>query len=367
MSERTDVWGPGNAEATEEVAAASSRGTDAGEVTQALPVDRTPPVDLSATEVSRTAAPTAVSPAVPVAPIAVPAVPPAVVPDDPLPTFSSPTVVTEPRAPTDETQTLHRPPGPFDDRATDGPDGPAGHADAVTANPTRTGGASASRVPQFGPLPLPLVQTAVIVGRYRWVEHALYALLGRWVEDAALPVVQVHLDAQSMRHAWHAELWAERLPVLASSNPDRLTVPSPAMAALFRLLGASVPRTGASGEASGSGFDVVLDAGTADVPGTLPRLAALYRVVLPRLVATYEQHWAVTAEPTDGPVRRALRLVLNDEIEDWRAGERLVQQLMTRPHDVAVVVEYQRRLEAAIVGAGGHTGLVRIPVASDQP
>ena len=37
-----------------------------------------------------------------------------------------------------------------------------------------------------------------------------------------IAAVQVHLDAQSMRHAWHAELWAERLPVLAGADPDGL-------------------------------------------------------------------------------------------------------------------------------------------------
>ena len=69
------------------------------------------------------------------------------------------------------------------------------------------------------PLPFPLGVTAALVGEYRWVEHALYALLGRWVEDAPLAAVKVHLDAQSMRHAWHAELWADRLPVLSRQQP----------------------------------------------------------------------------------------------------------------------------------------------------
>ena len=36
------------------------------------------------------------------------------------------------------------------------------------------------------------------------------------------PGVQVHLDAQSMRHAWHAELFADRLPVRGRvSTPTR--------------------------------------------------------------------------------------------------------------------------------------------------
>ena len=48
------------------------------------------------------------------------------------------------------------------------------------------------------------------------------ASLGDWVADMPIAAVQVHLDAQSMRHAWHAELWAERLPVR-----DRQSTPTP--------------------------------------------------------------------------------------------------------------------------------------------
>ena len=64
---------------------------------------------------------------------------------------------------------------------------------------------------------------------------------------------------------------------------------------------------------------------------------------------------------TDAPVARALRLVLNDEIEDWQAGERLVQRLVTRPHDVAAVYEFLQRLESVVVAAGATSGLVALP------
>ena len=85
----------------------------------------------------------------------------------------------------------------------------------------RPGVAAAIGTDTDGPLPFPLAVTAALVGEYRWIELALYTLLGRWVVDVPLAAVQVHLDAQSMRHAWHAELWAERLPVLPGSDPDR--------------------------------------------------------------------------------------------------------------------------------------------------
>jgi hypothetical protein len=69
----------------------------------------------------------------------------------------------------------------------------------------------------------------------------------------------------------------------------------------------------------------------------------------------------VVGQVTDGPVARALRLVLNDEIEDWHAGERLVERLVTRPHDVAAVHEFLQLLETAVVGTGTRSGLVIFP------
>ena len=210
--------------------------------------------------------------------------------------------------------------------------------------------------PLPGVAPLGLDASAALVGEYRWIEHALYRLLGQWVTDMPIAAVQVHLDAQSMRHAWHAELFAERLPVLAGADPDAWTVPSPPTTALFAALsGTHPPPFGAAS------VPVAVDEGAFEHPGALPRLAALYRVVLPRLVTSYELHLRVVTPMTDAPVARALRLVLNDEIEDWQAGERLVERLVSRPHDVAAVYEFLQRLEAVVVGAGATSGLVAIP------
>ena len=204
--------------------------------------------------------------------------------------------------------------------------------------------------------PMTLGTVAALVGEYRWIENALYGLLGRWVVDTPVAAVQIRLDAQSLRHAWHAELWADRLPVLAGSDPAGLTVPSASSVALFAALEGITPPTGLPGSTWPPADEEVPGR-----PGALPRLAGLYRVVLPRLVTTYRRHLRVTSPVTDAPVARALQLVLNDEIEDWQAGERLVQRLVTRPHDVAAVHEFLQRLESAVVGAGTRSGLVVFP------
>ncbi len=229
------------------------------------------------------------------------------------------------------------------------PDDGAGAATATDDVPATGGDGDATG------LPLPLGTTAALVGEYRWIEQALYRLTGAWVRSVPVPSVQLHLDAQSMRHAWHAELWAERLPVLAGVDPDRLTAPSaPAAALVAALEGTVVPPEG-----PGSSWPAADEDRSG--PGALPLLAGLYRVVLPRLVTTYDRHLQGTSAVTDAPTRRALRLVLADEVEDWTTGERLVQRLMARPHDVAAVHAFVERLEAALVAAGARVGLVPLP------
>jgi hypothetical protein len=144
--------------------------------------------------------------------------------------------------------------------------------------------------------------------------------------------------------------------VSSGSDPDAWTVPSGPTTALFAALSGVAPPRQAPGSSWPPAEEDVFGQ-----PGALPRLAALYRVVLPRLVTSYERHLRVVAPMTDAPVARALRLVLNDEVEDWHAGERLVERLVSRPHDVAAVYEFLQRLEAVVVGAGATSGLVAIP------
>lgn len=183
---------------------------------------------------------------------------------------------------------------------------------------------------------LPLSVTASMVGGYRWIEQRLFELLGRWGAEATPPELRVHLDAQSARHAWHASLWADRLPVRDGVSADELTAAPPVAARVLALLDES--RSDAA-----------------------PLMAGLYRVVLPRLVTGYTRHLGATSPVSDGPVIRALRLVLTDEIEDWHAGERLVQGLLTGPDDVAAVSALHQKLESAVVEAGSSGGLTGWP------
>ena len=195
---------------------------------------------------------------------------------------------------------------------------------------------SGQESPCVGPrLALTLVESARLLGCYRWIEQRLFEVLGNWVATETEPEARLLFDVQSRHHAWHAQLWGERIPdVDGVVDPDLLTVaPDEGTDELLSTLG------GVPGSEEGSG-------------GTLVRLVGLARVVMPRLVCGYGYHLSRTVLVSDAPVIRALRLALRDDIEDWQAVELMVQSLIRRPHDVAVVTAHQQRLEALVVGSG---------------
>jgi hypothetical protein len=195
-------------------------------------------------------------------------------------------------------------------------------------------------------------------GGCEWVERRLFEVLGAWSPTEAVPEAQLMFDVYSQQHAWHAELFAERLPVLDSVDPATLKVaPSAEVDRMLSMLSGGAPAA-----AGGSVPTTTTTAGAANASasgGTLLRLVGLGRVVLPRLVIGHALALRRTSAVSEAPLHRSLRLVLRDETEEWQAVEALVQTLLRRPHDVAVVTAHQEQLEQLV--AGGGAGLVPWP------
>jgi hypothetical protein len=199
---------------------------------------------------------------------------------------------------------------------------------------------------------------ARLIGSHQWVERRLFEVLGSWVASEPVPEAQVLFDIFSQQHAWHAELFADRLPALDSVDTNSLMVPpSIEVDRMLGVLGGTVP-AGEHAAASGTLMERGEGSG-APAGGTLPRLVGVGRVVLPRLVTGYTLHLRRVGPVVDAPLARCLRLVLRDEVEQWQAVEALTQALLRRPHDVAVVTGHQERLEQMIAGSGA--GLVPWP------
>ena len=60
----------------------------------------------------------------------------------------------------------------------------------------------------------------------------------------------------------------------------------------------------------------------------------VYRVLLPHLISAYTYHRNNTSRITDAPTIRSLEFALNDDFEDWRDGEMLIQSLLETDEEV---------------------------------
>ena len=177
-------------------------------------------------------------------------------------------------------------------------------------------------------------ETARRVGHYKWAEMRLFEALGGWVATVPELDVKMRLGTHCYKHAWHAELWHKRLPELREMNPDRMT--KPANDAMVRFV------------------EALTEPEAPEL--TLEKLVGVYRVFIPRFIAAYTYHQNGTSPITDAPTIRSLRFILQDEYEDWRDGEMMIQSLIETPADVERAAARQRELEALMLEAGGIAG-----------
>ena len=177
-------------------------------------------------------------------------------------------------------------------------------------------------------------ETARRVGHYKWVEMRLFEALGGWVATVPELDVKLKLGTHCYHHAWHAELWEKRLPELREMSTDRLTQPpnDELVAFIDAMTEPEAPET------------------------TLEKLVGVYRVLLPHKIAAYTYHLNNTSQVTDAPTIRSINFLLQDEFDDWREGEMLIQSLIAGPDDVARAAAHQTKLETLMVAAGGVAG-----------
>lgn len=177
-------------------------------------------------------------------------------------------------------------------------------------------------------------ETARRAGHYKWTEMKLFEALGGWIATVPELDVKMRLGTHCYKHAWHAELWHKRLPELREMNPDRLTVP--ANDAMVRFIDAMTEP---------------------EAPEqTIEKLVGVYRVLIPRFISAYTYHMNNTSEITDMPTIRSIKFILQDEFDDWRDGEMLLQSLISTPEEADRAAAHQARLEKIMIEAGGITG-----------
>ena len=177
-------------------------------------------------------------------------------------------------------------------------------------------------------------ESARRVGHYKWTEMRLFEVLGGWVATVPELDVKIMLGRHTYHHAWHSELWHKRLPELREMNPERLNVPPNDAYVAF--------------------MDAVREPEAAE--HTIEKLVGVYRVLLPRKIAVYTYHLNGTSTITDAPTIRSLKFALQDEFEDWRDGETMLQSLIDTPEKVERAARRQADLERLYLESGGIAG-----------
>jgi hypothetical protein len=188
-------------------------------------------------------------------------------------------------------------------------------------------------------------ESARRVGHYKWIEMRLFEVLGGWVATIPELDVKLRLGTHCYHHAWHAELWHKRLPELREMNPERLTVPPNDELVAF--------------------VDALTEPEGPDQ--TIEKLVGVYRVLLPAKIAAYTYHRNNTSTITDAPTIRSLGFILQDEMDDWRDGEMLLQSLIETDAELRRAADHQVRLQSLLLAAGGIAGPGTIGDSYDAP
>src|SRR3546814_2145320 len=82
---------------------------------------------------------------------------------------------------------------------------------------------------------------------------------------------------------------------------------------------------------------------------TIEKLVGAYRVLIPAKIAAYTYHLNNTSTITDAPTIRSLKFILQDELDDWRDGEMMLQSLIeTRSEEHTSELQSLMRISYAV-------------------
>lgn len=171
-----------------------------------------------------------------------------------------------------------------------------------------------------------------IVG-YRWAQQQISAALGGWVATIPELDVKAMLGPHCYQHAWHADLWRQRLPELKEANEHRAEPANDAFAAFMTRL--TAPDDGDQ---------------------TIEKLVGVYRVLVPHLLATYTFHRHVTSDIVDAPTVRLLGFVLGDLHQQVAEGEMMIQDLARSAALRRRAGDWQTELDVLLAESGGVAG-----------
>jgi hypothetical protein len=156
-----------------------------------------------------------------------------------------------------------------------------------------------------------------------WMEHQLFVVLGGWTKTLAIPQAKAMVGSHSSQHAWHAQLWRDRIPAINGSDGAHFIVGTDVDVRAIALL-------------------------HKDSATDIQRLAAMYHVVMPSVLDGYRRHLGAIDPMVDGSTARVLQLIVADEVAAVCAGQQLVQSFMTTTDDEVATADYVAKMTSAM-------------------
>jgi hypothetical protein len=171
-----------------------------------------------------------------------------------------------------------------------------------------------------GPVVRTVEELAEVVGHCCWLERRIFELAGRWSGATGDPEARVFLSEVAPRHAAWSAQWSDRLPVRAGIDAAALVVAPPGPA--------------------GEGLDAL-----AAEPGLTARLSGLVGVVLPGLLAAYEDFRDSASPVSERPVLAVLDLITSVIPGEIAAGGAILQRQLEGSEGANSVPEFTRDFE----------------------
>jgi hypothetical protein len=175
-------------------------------------------------------------------------------------------------------------------------------------------------------------ESARLCRNYRYACERMTRIMAGWI--ALTPELSAKLLLG--RHVWddaqHADAWGRRLPELRAHAQES--------------------------KAPNDAFIAFMDAIEApEEPGrTAERLAGIYRVLKPHLLAVYEEHSRRANPIYEPPTCRILERCIEDERRHIAAGETIIRHLAATPESQSRVAAWQAKLGSLLGAAQGVTG-----------
>jgi len=186
-------------------------------------------------------------------------------------------------------------------------------------------------------------ESARLCRNYRYACERMTRIMAGWI--ALTPELSAKLLLG--RHVWdnaqHADAWGRRLPELRAHAQES----APSSEAFVQLMNAiEAP------EAPGQSAE---------------RLAGIYRVLKPHLLAVYVEHRRRANPVYEPPTCRILDRCIEDERRHITAGEMIIRHLAATPESAARVESWHRTLQRLLEAARGVTGEGLPPISAPSP